>query len=393
MPLHTSEFATDPDRVCRAMRDRYGALAPVELAPDVPATLVIGYREALRILDDAAHYASDPRIWQQQAPADCPVLPLLRWRPVAPRSDDAEHTRFRGACTAGLDRVDLHSLRSVVERTAIPMINAFCESGSADLLGQYAFPLTFRVLNELLGLPPEKGQQALVGMIAVLNAADSESARRGNEIFESILLEFVEQKRCDPGDDLTSWLMADVADLDDLEMVNQTALLYAAGTEPTCGLILNTLLLMLTDNRFGDNVIGGSISTRDAIDEVLFTDPPWANFSVRYPRQPQLFDDMWLPAHQPVVISSAACNNDPAIAGDRTGNRAHLAWGAGPHTCPAQPLAMIIAHEAIDQLLDALPEITLAQPVDTLTWRSGPLHRMLNALPVTFPASAPLHPA
>ncbi|MET7767881.1 cytochrome P450 [Nocardia sp. NPDC005366] len=393
MPLYTPGFMADTHRIYREMRDRHPTLAPVELAPGVPATLVIGYREALRILDDEAHYPADPRMWEQHIPGSCPVLPLLQWRPIPLRNTGEAHVRLRSAVTAALGRVDMHTLRSVVERTAIPLINTFCESGSAELLTRYAFPLTFRVLNELLGFPSEQGHKAQAGMAAVLNAADTETAQRGNEIFEGVLLEVVRQKRENPGEDLTSWLMAHSAHLDDVEMVHQTALLYAAGTEPTCGLILNTLLLMLTDDRFGGNVLGGAISTRDAIDEVLFTDPPWANFCVRYPRNPQLLSDVWLPAHQPVVISSAACNNDPEVAGDRTGNRSHLAWGAGTHSCPAQPLAMIIAQEAIDQLLDALPEISLAVPPDRLTWRPGPLHRMLDALPAVFPASVPLSTA
>jgi cytochrome P450 len=105
-----------------------------------------------------------------------------------------------------------------------------------------------------------------------------------------------------------------------------------------------------------------------------------------YPRQPILINDVWLPAHQPVLVSMAACNNDPAIrADDHTGNRSHLAWGVGPRACPAQSLAYMVAQEAIDQLLDALPEMQV--PDDSPTWRPGPFHRSLAALPVTFPPS------
>jgi hypothetical protein len=53
-------------------------------------------------------------------------------------------------------------------------------------------------------------------------------------------------------------------------------------------------------------------------------------------------------------------------------------------------MAYLIAQDAIDQLLDALPEIRLAVPPDQLTWRPGPFHRALTALPITFPPSPPL---
>jgi hypothetical protein len=86
IPLHSPEFSADPHRVYREMRRRYGSLAPVELAPDVPATLVIGYSTAVRILNDPEHFPTDPRAWQKNVPADCPILPLLEWRPMASRS-------------------------------------------------------------------------------------------------------------------------------------------------------------------------------------------------------------------------------------------------------------------------------------------------------------------
>lgn len=392
VPLYGPEFLADPDRVYRDMRDKYRTMVPVELAPGVPATLIIGYRDGLKILGDSFHYSSDPRCWQQGVPSDCPVLPLLQWRPNAIRSAETDHVRLRSATAAALGAVDLHGLQRTVEGTARTTINTFCGSGSAELLGQYAFPLTFKVLNELLGLSATEGKDALSGMADILNAADSAAAHRGNELFETVLLEVTQRKRANPGADLVSSLVRHPAGLTDTEVVNQSALFYAAGTEALCGLILNTLFMMFTDDLFSGQVLSGVLTTRDALDEVLFTNPPWSNFCVRYPSQPQLIDDIWLPAHQPVIVSATACNSDSETRGDRTGNRSHLSWGAGSHACPAQSLAMIIARGAIDQLVDALPEMALGTTVDSLKWRTGPLHRMLDALPVIFPA-APLLPS
>lgn len=171
------------------------------------------------------------------------------------------------------------------------------------------------------------------------------------------------------------------------------ATLYGAGIETQQNLIVHTVLLMLTDERFSGGILGGSLSTRDAIDEVLFSDPPMANYCVTYPRQPILIDDAWLPAHQPVVVSMTACNNDPAITTRRefSDNRSHLAWGVGPHACPARSLAYLVVQDAIDQLLDALPELSLAVAAEELMWRPGPFHRALVSLPVDFPKSAPLY--
>ncbi|MGW5384999.1 cytochrome P450 [Nocardia sp. NPDC003963] len=386
MPLFAPEFAADPHSYYREMRQQYQSLMPVELAPGVPATLVIDYRTAVRILNDPEHFPADPRTWQQDMPADCPVLPMMEWRPMATRSAGAEAARYRRATTESVGEVDLYALHTTVEEIAVGLINSFCEDGGADLISQYTFPLIFGVLNVLFGCPQEVGQKMAAGMASIVEGVDAD---QGNAMISEAMLELVAMKRADPGDDITSALLRHPAELDDLEMVHQLASQYGAGIEFQQNFIVNTLLFILTDDSLGGGVLGGSLSTREALDHVLFNDPPLANYLLTYPRQPILIDDAWLPAHQPIAVSIAACNNDPAVrAGDRTGNRSHLAWGAGPRTCPAQSMAYLIAQDAIDQLLDALPEIQLSEaPI----WRPGPFHRSLASLRVEFPISAPLH--
>ncbi|MGW4071690.1 cytochrome P450 [Nocardia grenadensis] len=388
VPLYDADFAADPHRIYREMRRRFGSLVPVDLAPGVPGTLVIEYATAVRILNDPEHFPADPRTWQKNIPDDCPVLPIMQWRPIASRSTGADFLRYREATTASLKVVDLHALHVTVEEIAVPLINSFCESGKADLIREYSFPLVFEVLKVLLGCPPAIGQQVAAGVAALLDGVDADE---GNRMISDAMQKLVDIRRSDPGNDVTSLLLAHPADLDESEMVHQVASVYGAGIEFQQNLIANTLMLILTDDRFGGNVLGGSLSARDALDKVLFDDPPLANILITYPRQPVLINEVWLPAHQPVVVSMAACNNDPAVrVDDRRGNRSHLAWGLGPHTCPAQSLAYLIAQDAIDQLLDALPEMELATPDGIPMWRLGPFHRSLAALPVVFPPVPPL---
>ncbi|MGI5216942.1 cytochrome P450 [Nocardia sp. CA-290969] len=386
--LHSPEFAADPHRAYREMRSRYGSLAPVELAPGVPATLVIGYSTALRVLNDPERFPADPRVWQKDVPAGCPVLPMLEWRPMASRCSGQEFLRYRQAITASIDQVDMYAIHTVVENLAAPLINSFCADGRAELIEQYVFPLSFQVINYLLGSPPEIGGQVAAGIAAMLEGIDAEA---GSRMLGEALMNLVLLKRENPAADITSVLLRHPAELSDEEVSHHVSQVFGTGIEFELNLIVNTLLLILTDDRFGGSVLGGNLTSRDALDEVLFNDPPLANLLVTYPRMPILLDDVWLPAHQPVVISMAACNNDPAIrSSELTGNRAHLAWGLGPHACPAQSLAYMIAEGAIDQLLDALPEMRADFPGGEPAWRPGPFHRSLAALPVVFPPGAPL---
>ncbi|MCS0601365.1 cytochrome P450 [Streptomyces sp. LP11] len=387
--LYDAAYAADPHTAYARMREVYGPLVPVDLAPGVPATLVIGFHQARRILNDPLHFPADPRIWQQSVPAGCPVLPMMEWRPNALRSSGPEHARYRAANTASIQGVDQHELRALVEEVASAALGEFSARGEADLLVQYSWPIAFRVLSALLGCPDEIGRRIADGMAKIFESA-AETAALGNEILGQAVHELVRLRRKEPGEDVTSRLIAHAAALDDIEMSHQLVTMYGAGIEPLTNLISNTVLRILTDEQFSAGLHAGQ-PVRDALDTVLYTDPPMANYCISYPPYPIDVEGVLLPAHQPVVISMAACNNDPAVTAGAdaallSGNRAHLSWSIGPHTCPARSHAYLIAETAITCLLDALPELDLACPQSALVWRPGPFHRALEALPVRFPA-------
>ncbi|WP_405494062.1 cytochrome P450 [Nocardia sp. NBC_00511] len=379
VPLYGPEFAADPHGFYTEMRRKFGSLAPVELSPGIPATLVIGYRTAVQINNDPERFRADPRVWEQDIPLDCPVLPMLQYRPNALRSAGREHARYRKASVDSIDAINLYQVDMTIEQIALAQVNAFCGDGNADLISQYALPVTFAYLNAMVGCPADIGQRVAQGMAMMFEGNDAEN---GNALFVRALGELVALKRHTPGNDVTTRLVTHTADLTDDELVHQLVTIYGAGIEPLTNLIANTLLLMLIDDRFSGVA---ALTTRDALNELLFTDPPLANFGITYPPQPMMVDKVWLPANQPVVTSMAACNNDPAIVGQYNGNNAHLAWGTGPHACPAQDVAYSVAQNAIDQLFDRLPEIQLACSPDQLGWRPGPFHRSLARLPVVFP--------
>ncbi|MBW5251681.1 cytochrome P450 [Streptomyces sp. P01-B04] len=385
--LYEPGFAADPHAAYERMRGTYGPLVPVELAPGIPATLVIGYLQARRILNDPMYFPPDPRVWEQQVPASCPVRPMMEWRPNALRNGGTEHARYRSANTASINAVDQHRLRAQVERVAAESIADFVTTGSADLLTQYAWPIAFRILSALLGCPDEIGSRIADGMARIFNTTD---AHQGNQILGQALADLVALRRRDPADDITSRLLAHPASLTDEEMSHQLVTLYGAGIEPLTNLIANTQLKILTDEEFSAGLHAGRSTVRDALDTVLYTDPPMANYCITYPPFPADIDGFLLPAHQPVVISMAACNNDPELTrgpAGISGNRAHLAWSIGPHTCPARSHAYLIAETAVTCLLDALPEMDLAVPAAELRWRPGPFHRALESLPVRFSAA------
>ncbi|WP_280457555.1 cytochrome P450 [Nocardia carnea] len=385
IPLYSREFATDPHGFYRWMRRRFGTLVPVDLAPGIPATLVVDDRTARRILDDPTGFPSDPRAWQQKAPAGLPIVPMMQWRPNPLRSHGPDHDRYRAATVDALAGVDPNSLRGTISRIAMDLINRFCSEGAADLLDRYVVPLLFRTMDDILGCPPELGDPLRVALTEMIDgaAADDSEAR-----IQRLLTELIAGKRAEPGDDVTSRLVRHPASLSDEELVHQLLGLYWTGIEPPRNLIAGTLLLILTDPRFASDQTGFAPPTCAALDEVLASDPPLANHSITYPPLPVVVDDVVLPADQPVLIGAAACHGDPDHPGTALPRADRdLAWGGGAHACPARArtISRLLAEEAVDQLLDALPDLSPAFDPDRAIWRPGPFHRALLALPVRFP--------
>lgn len=390
VPLYTPEFAADPQAYYDYLR-HYGPTAPVELAPGVEATLVTDYQTALRLLQDSGTFRKDARRWRDLAegklPADSPVVPVLAYRPNAMFSDGAEHLRLRQAITDTMARVDTRRLARTTEQVSNFLISQFGPRGSADLLGDYAKQLSLFVFNELFGCPADIGDRVIFGVTGMFDGVNAEQAIG---VLFGAVGELVALKRNRPGDDVTSWLMEHHAKLEDEEMVHQLALLLVAGTEPMRNLIGNTLHRLLTHDAYANR--GGLID--EAIDDTLWENPPMANLAPHYPASDMEFAGQQFRAGDLLLVSFAAANTGSALAASRqAGSRAHLAWSAGPHACPSKEPARQITVTAIENLLNQLPDVELAVPEQSLTWRPGPFNRGLASLPARFTAFEPVRVA
>lgn len=381
-PMYDAVFATDPHQVYDRLREQ-GPAGPVELAPGVDATLVVDYKTALSVLQNTSLFIRDSRTWKALAegrvPLDSPVLPMLAYRPNAMMTDGTVHLRLRRAITDSLARLNISRVRRDVEPIAKYLIDQFSERGRADLLNDYAKFLPLLLFNKLFGCPADIGDTLVSGMSGMFDGKDAAQALA--EI-DNCLMELIALKRRQPGDDVTSWLIQHDSGLTDDELLGQLTILMGAGVEPLRNLIGSALLLLLNPDKAGR---GSGMLVEEALDHVLWHQPPLANYAAHYPVQDVEMDGVVAEAGTPVLISFAGANSDPALTESGTsGKGAHLAWGAGPHACPAKDPARVIALHAIEELLNALPDMKLTVPEEELQWRPGPFHRALASLPVSF---------
>ncbi|KUJ65659.1 cytochrome, partial [Streptomyces albus subsp. albus] len=375
----------------RSLRREHGPVAPVLLDGDVPAWLVLGYSELSYVTTHDELFARDSRRWaalrEGAVPMDSPVLPMMIYRPNCLFTDGAEHLRLRKAVTESLARLNSSRLSRDVERIADYLIDQFIERGTADLLNEYAKLLPLLLFNQLFGCPGDIGDRLTRSMSAIF---DGQDVLRANAELTECLMELVALKRRQPGEDITSWLIQHPAGLRDEELKDQLVVLMGAGVEPERNLIANALLLMLAGEAPGAPERRGSgMLVEDALDDVLWNTPPIANYATHFPVQDIDLGGVTLKADTPVLISFAAANSDPGLTDARQtlSKGAHLAWGAGPHVCPAKSPATLIALTAIEKILNTVPDLALAVPASGVAWRPGPFHRALVSLPVHFTAA------
>ncbi|MFD0509346.1 cytochrome P450 [Streptomyces chiangmaiensis] len=381
--MYTADFAADPHGAYDKMRAA-GPAAPVEPAPGVDATLVVDYQAARSVLQNTTDFSRDPRRWRALTegliPLDSPVLPMMAYRPNVLFTDGAVHLRFRKAVTDSLDRLNVARIRRDVEPIAAFLIDQFSERGRADLLTDYAKLLPLLLFNRLFGCPAGIGDRLTTSMSAMFDGRD---AGQAYEEITACLMELIALKRREPGDDVTSWLIQHPAGLNDEELKDQLVVLTGAGLEPERSLISNALLLLLSR---GSSSRGAGMLPEEALDHVLWNNPPIANYATHYPVRTVDLGGVLVEANTPLMISFMGANNDPALGAARQSlsKGAHLAWGTGPHACPAKSPATVIALTAIEAILNALPDLALDVPEKELQWRPGPFHRALVALPVRF---------
>ncbi|MDQ1037003.1 cytochrome P450 [Streptomyces sp. V3I8] len=394
-------FRSEPTALYRELRREYGAVAPVLLDADIPAWLVLGYRELHQVTGDPALFSRDSALWNQwdRVPDGWPMLPMVgRGHASVLRSSGEDH-RARAAVIGGaLDAVDPFGLRALAERYADELIDAVCAEGTTDLVTRYAALLPVRVLAALFGFADEQGP----GLVAALNdmVDGRDDAVAGQRHVAACMARLVADRTARPADDVAGRMIASGRTapgpaLTYEEITQDLIVMLTAGHQPTAGWIGNSLRLMLTDDRFAASLLGGRRSVAEAMNEVLWEDTPTQNVAGRWASRDTWLGERAVRAGDLLLLGVQAANHDPQVRTYGTaltgGNSAHFSFGHGEHRCPfpAQEIAEVVARTALEVVLDRLPDLDLAVPAATLTRRPSPWLGSLTSLPVRFTPTAP----
>lgn len=389
VPVYMPRFQRDPSQMYRDMRREHGTVAPILLDGDIPAWLVLGYREVHYVTANSDLFARDSRRWNawEHIPADWPLMPYVGYQPSLMFAEGAEHQRRAGAISEFLSGVDQLELHKYSEKVADEMIDAFVGRGEAELMAEYATQVPIRVMAMLFGFDEDEIPHLVRDVAASLEDVEPMAAyQRVVERMAALL----QRSRANPGHDLPSHLLAHPAGLTDDEITKDLLVVLAAAHQPTANWIGNTLRLMLTDPRFAVTLSGGRRSVGQALNEVLWEDTPTQNFIGRWATRNTQLGGQRIQAGDLLVLSFAAANTDPQVRPDFSegsrGNQAHMSFSHGEHSClyPGPEIAEIIARATVEVLLDRLPDVALAVEPEEVRWQASLWMRGPVSVPVEF---------
>ncbi|MFE0098820.1 cytochrome P450 [Streptomyces sp. NPDC059009] len=391
--LYGEGVSADPHGVYDRLREKYGAVAPVLLEGDVPAWLVLGYRENRRVLENPRQFTRDSRIWREwtegRVEDTSPLMQMVGWRPDCVSQEGEPHRRLRGAVTDNLQAVADRGIKRHVTRFANKQIDAFADKGSADLVADYAEYLPMLVLTRLFGLAEREGRSLATSCAQVIKGG--EDALAHNDRIMEILQELAKRKRAEPGADFTTGLIDHRADLDEDEILGHLRLVLIAAHTTTSNLLARVLQSVLTHPSHMAGLVSGQLDVSAVVEEVMWTTPPLAVCPGRFATSDLEIGGRHIKSGDLLVLGLAAGNADPEIRPDATsdlhGNQAHLAFSGGSHECPGQGVGQAIIATAVDVLLHRLTGLRLAVDQVELTSTASTWESRLDRLPVEFTAA------
>ncbi|MFC9480434.1 cytochrome P450 family protein [Streptomyces griseus] len=391
-------FVRDLDGESAALRAA-GPLAEVELPGGVHVYAVTRHAEARALLTDS-RVVKDINVWgawqRGEIPMDWPLIGLANPGRSMLTVDGADHRRLRTLVAQALTVKRVERLRAGIEaltNASLEKLAALPAGDPVDLKAEFAYPLPMNVISELMGvdaadLPRLK---ELFEKFFSTQTPPEEFVQLMTDL-DILFRRIIEDKRTNPGDDLTSALIAASENgdhLTDEEILNTLQLIIAAGHETTISLIVNAVRALQTHPEQRKKVLNGEIGWDGVIEETLRWNTPTSHVLIRFATEDIEVGDKVLPKGEALIVSFAALGRDERqhgpTAGEfdatRTPNR-HIAFGHGPHVCPGAALSRLEAGIALPALYERFPDLDLAVPASELRNKPIVTQNDLYELPV-----------
>jgi cytochrome P450 len=372
----------DPYPYFDYLRDK----CPVQVEPNHNVVMVTGYDEACEIYGDPDTFSSCLSV---SGPFPGFPVPLVgddvsdlieKHRDELPMSDQLptmdppKHRDHRGLLMRLLTPARLRENEAAMASLADRQIDAFIQSGSCELISDFANPFTFFIIANLLGVPEEDQAEIHEGFKGRKGTVGSTSKAMGHSPLEylyDLLSTYVEDRRSNPrADVMTGMAQATFEDgtlPEVIDVVRVAANLFAAGQETTVRLLGTSFQLIAERPDLQDLLRSDPAAIPNFVEECLRYESP-VKGDFRLARVNTKVGGVDIPAGTIVMVVNGGANHDARkfsspkeFQPDRSNARQHLAFGRGIHTCPGGPLARAEGRVALERILARTDDITISE--------------------------------
>ena len=356
--------------------------------------LVAGYEEARSVLADHGAFSNDIRPLVGRANATGPeAIGGLG------STDAPDHTRLRKLLTPEFTMRKLRALEPRITRIVDEQLDVLEAAGpGVDLVEHFAFPVPFRVICELLGLPEGDRERFRAIGHARFDASGGVSGLFG-AMSESreFLIDAVSRQRHEPGDGLIGSLIREHGgDLSDVELGGLADGVFTGGFETSASMLALGAVTLLQHPESYARLRDDDETLDRIVDELLRY---LTVVQVAFPRVAR--HDMTLHgaavSKGDVVLCSLSGANRDAEFGDDADEfnpgrdpHSHLAFGHGLHRCVGSELGKMELRIALRALSRRFPDLALAVDASDLAFHDLSIVHGVRSLPVAAEARCPV---
>ncbi|MFF0429990.1 cytochrome P450 [Streptomyces sp. NPDC004520] len=384
-----------------------GPAVRVELPGGVHAWSVNDYATIRKILSDPRVTKSARNHWPDFIEGRIrPDWEMISWVAMdnMVTAYGKDHIRLRRLVGGAFSPRRTQAVKPLIEGLTNHLLDALEAAGPGevvDLRERFAYPLPAMFVAELIGMGEEqRAATAKVIDMMVDTTVTPEQAQAVLLNWRGAMEELVAQKRANPGEDITSDLIAardeDGSRLSEAELCDTIFAILGAGSETTINFFDNAITALLSHPEQLRLVLSGEASWDDVIDETLRVESPLAHLPLRYAVEDIELDGVTIPQGDPILVNYSAVGRDPQLHGDSAdafditrGDKEHLSFGHGPHYCLGAGVARLVATVGLSSLFARFPDLSLAVPAEELRPLPTFIMNGHRSLPVRLTAPVP----
>ncbi|MEW2138008.1 cytochrome P450 [Streptomyces sp. NPDC005409] len=281
------------------------------------------------------------------------------------------------------------------EHAAALVDGLLTQGAPVDLRGQFTNPYAENLHCRILGIPQADAPRLAASLdIAFMNSACPVTGAKLNWDRD---IAYMVERLDDPA---TTGLIAelaalredpDYAHLTDEMLATVGVTLFGAGVISTMGFLTMAIFSLLQNPDVWEQLREAPEKIPAAVDELLRVNLSIADGLPRLALEDLTLGDVEVKKGELLLVLVEGANTDAAVYPDphvvdidRENAGTHLSFGGGQHYCPATALGKRHAEIAIEVLLEKMPQLRLAVPVDQLVWRTRFMKRLPERLPVLW---------